>query len=788
LKLKIHFLKSLSPQFKQHSPLFRGCSNKPQHEKFWPSWGGSQNPLEQSHQRIDPPRTSFINSWRNHVKRKQTESFIQQALPVAAVTLTVAALVTACGGGGITGDSDATPITLSGTAATGAPMSGATVVVNDSTGAAVQNCTSTCTVGGDGNFSVPLKSTAKGPFVLLVTQEEGDDPQVSMIDTATSTRVNVTPITTMIAARLAPSGNPADLKSVDLNKEKITAATTEIKVMLKPLLEAAGVAESDDPLSKEFAANSTGIDKALDLLGKPTLSRDDTGKTTLEFALKTSGSDEAADAANASAKFTLSPGVVPVTPANVTAASITLPVDGIGPKIQSLIERMQACYALAPADRRPAGSTLGSQITAEVCKGIFVDNDPSKFLHNNTVVSQAGASLPAGSGGRFTGAFKGIFNNVQGIRHDLPEYRYSVKNGNTSDKTKSMEGDVVFTARWTVTDPKAGESIGQSDVSEYHARLQEGVLKLIGNQSKHDLSVNAQARREEMPGVPAFAYLATGYNINVSERRWDHDNNANTPKVSIYEQVVVTSPSGKVFTLKPIPGNNLDYLGLVNSANTTTKSATIRLNGAYLNASTPGHPSERFSNEFWGSKTEWTEAAIQSIPAQGNWKFEVTFTDAFKDEPANNVTSKTIIQFRRTINRAPTLGELQAAKWPTLPQDNLNEAKTEALQLGYWALGSNNTPEALDLEWEVPPGAWAPVQTKIYSTNWDEGAAVASTARKVTIACKGTGNHCEKANGANTGKFINSGFGYLQLTGRDSKRLQMSLNYSARKTESDLAP
>jgi hypothetical protein len=711
------------------------------------------------------------------VSRQQTELFFKQTFPVAAVTLAVAAVVTACGGGG--GGGDIKGITLTGTAATGAPMAGAKVVVKDSTGEPMQTC-APCTVEGDGNFSVSLKSTAKAPFVLLVTQEEGDDPQVSMIDTATSARVNVTPITTMIAARLAPNGNPADLKSVDLNKEKITTATTEIKVMLKPLLKAAGVADSDDPLSKEFAANSTGIDKALDMLGKPSLTKDAAGKTTLEFALKTSGSDEAADAANASAKFTLSPGVS-ATSANVTAGSMqaSLPVDGIGPKIQSLMERMQDCYALAPADRRPTGATLGSQITAEVCKGIFVDNDPSKYLHNNTVVSQAGTSLPAGTGGRFTGAFKGIFNNVQGIRHDLPEYRYTIKNGNTSDKTKPMEGDVVFTARWTVTDPKAGESIGQSDVGEYHARVQEGVLKLFGNQSKHDLSVNAQARREEMPGAAAYAYMATGYNIGISERR--------SNGVSIYEKVEVTSPSGKTFTFKPIPGNNLDYLGLVKSSG-ITKVATIRLNGAYTDAATTGlHPSERFTNEFWGSKIEWTDAAIQAIPAQGNWKFDITLTDAFVAANASSGTTKNFTQFRRTINRAPTLAELKAVKWPSVTdpvKSTLAAASTSGQ--GFVALSTASIAQALSIDgWDVPSGAWSPTYARVYGSTWDESADVKSTARKVDIACKGSGTHCDKPNGSNTGKFINTGYGYLQLTGRDSKRLQMSLNYSTRKTNTD---
>lgn len=704
---------------------------------------------------------------------------------VTAVSVAVAAIVTACGGG-----SGTTPsaITLSGTAATGAPMSGASISVQDSTG--VEVCESACTVGADGSFNVGLKTSAKGPYVLKATQPGDDEPQVSMIDTTQSTTVNISPITTLMAAKLAPSGDPLKLSAADLSAEKITQASTDIQTALKPLLDAAGVDANANPLTMAFKADSTGLDKALDVLGKPNIVRDaSTSKAQVEVEIKTGGSDSTADANATASKITLTPGTNTVaTGLSAEKMQAAMPSDGISPKITDLLTRMQDCYATAPADRRPTGATLASQITAEVCKGLFVDNDPSKYLHNNYVVSASGATLPAGSGGRFAGAFKGIFNTVQGIKHDLPEYRYTVKNGNTTDATRPMDGDVVFTARWTVTDPNAGIYLGQSDVSEYLARVQNGALKLFGNQSKHDLDIRAQARREDMPAVADYAYLATGYNIGISERRWNHDNNSATAKVSIYEQVVVTSPSGKTFTFKPIPGNNYDYLGLVRSNGTVSSGATIRLNAAYQNAATTGHPSERFTKEFWANKDDWSDEKIAAIPAQGNWKFDITLTDAFVNEPSNGVASKTFTQYRRSINRAPTVAELKTIKWPELKDPLKTTLATQATSQGYVSVSSNNVAAALSVDgWDVGTGAWSPTYVKAYGTGWDEGADVSSTARKVTIRCTGTAAHCEKASGTstNTGLFINAGYGYLQMTGRDSKRLNMSLNYSTRKTSSD---
>lgn len=710
----------------------------------------------------------------------------ERHLHLSAICMAIAAAVTACGGSN-TSPGKTEVITLSGVAATGAPMTGAIIVVKDSTNTEVQSC-EPCTVGPDGNFSIPLKTTAtKGPFVLYATQEGGSEPEVSVIDTQASTTVNVSPITTLIAARLAKDGDPAKLSSANLTGDKINQATAEVKTALKPLLDAAGVDTNANPVTMAFKADGTGLDKALDVMGKPNIIRSSDGTTQVEIEIKTSGSDSATDGDNAPAKITLTAGTAPVS-TGLTADKVhaALPADGMSMKIKDVMQRMQDCYGTAPSDRRPAGATLASQITAPVCKNLFVDNDPAKYLHNNTVVSQVGATLPAEQIGRFTGAFKGIFNTVQGIKFDLPEYRYTIKNGNTTDATKPMQGDVVFTARWTVTDPNAGIYLGQTDVGEYQARLQNGELKLFGNQSKHDLNINAQARREEMPAVSNYAYLATGYNIGISERRWNHDDNSSTAKVSIYEQVRVTSPNGKTFLFKPIPGNNYDYLGLVRPAGSISSTATIRLNGAYQNSATTGHPSERFTKEFWAAPADWADEKIAAIPAQGNWKFDITLTDAFVAANASSGTTKNFTQYRRSINRAPTLAELKGVKWPTLKDPMKSSLSSAATSQGYVGIGSNNSPATLVIDgWDVASGAWAPTYAKVYGSNWDEGADVASSARKVTIACAG-GSQCEKnASNVNTGKFINTGWGYLQFTGRDSKRLQMSLNYSTRQTAMD---
>ena len=703
----------------------------------------------------------------------------------AALTVTAAAVLTACGGGGggPVGQVGDGIITLSGTAATGAPMAGATVVVKDSAGQEVQSCVP-CTVGDAGDFKVPLKSDSTGPFILLVRQNASDEPQVSMVDTTGSASVNVSPITTLIAARLAPSGDPAKLNSGDLSASKIQTAMEEVRTALKPLLDAAGVNATDNPLSTAFTADSKGMDKALDMLGVPSIVRSADGTTaTVSVELKSGGSDTASDTA-LPIKMTLPAANAPIPVILATAAAIqaTLPEDGISPKIKNLLQRMQDCYATDPADRRSAGATLASQITADVCKAIFLGNDPTQYLSNNAVVSKTGTTLTGALGGRVSGAFNGIFTSVKGIRFDQGEYKYTVKNDNTTDPLKPMNGDVVFTARTTVTDPAAGLNLGTEDVLEFQARVQEGVLKMVGNQSRFDLSVKAFARRDDMPAVADYAYLSTGWSLGVTERRWDHDKNPSTPMVSIFEKVVITSPSGKAFTLKPIAGNNFDYLGLENSAG-VSKSASIRLNAVYQNGQTTGHPSQRFTKEFWANPSDWSDDKIAAIPAQGNWKFDITLTDAMV--AANAGQAKNITQYRRTLYRSPTLQELKAVTWPALTPEALASVTADAKKQGFVALGANNVPETLLVDgWTVPAGAWAPTGVSVFNSAWDEGVSMSPTARKVSIFCAGTGSHCEKLNSANTGKFINTSIGSVRFRGR--QLLNMVLIYSTRQTDTDV--
>ena len=185
----------------------------------------------------------------------------------AMASLILATMLTACGGSSTTSGGDTPPpttITLSGTAATGAPFAGADIRIFDKTNTEVGSGTSSA----DGSYSITLKAGATPPFVLKAARD--DLTLVSVAADNSSSTINITPITNLIAARLSTSGDPAKLAAelqanpALLDPVKVNAKVEEIVTLLKPLLDAVGA--SANPLTGKFAADGTGSDRALDSL------------------------------------------------------------------------------------------------------------------------------------------------------------------------------------------------------------------------------------------------------------------------------------------------------------------------------------------------------------------------------------------------------------------------------------------------------------------------------------------------------------------------------------------
>ena len=663
-----------------------------------------------------------------------------------AVASAIALALAACGGGGGGGSSsvsESDSFSLPGTAATGAPYpDDSSVTVTDAAGASFTGKVA----GGAGNYTVDVKKSAKAPFVVQVSAPNLPT-LVSVSAEAQPARVNVTPITHLIAATLSPSGNPEKLaeeikaSTATVNSQTLAAKKNEVREnILKDVSTALG--DDTDPISGKIDIG-TGHDLVLEAL-KIQVQPVEGGKSNVSVALK---SDRPVDLA-----FALGSGGATL-PKLSEQQGYTAPQrsdlagEGLPTQIAALLSRMTACYALPQSERIRAGGTGAADISAAACKSIFLDQDPGKYKFNGYTVSS-------------TGAFKGIFSNspvAQSIRFGMPSFEYKVKNGNTTDTTQPMDGDVVFTAGWQ-------DSKGNSGIDEYWARPNaQGQLFLTGNLSNLDITVSPRAELREFITRTGKDFYNTGYNLFV---------HAKHP----YAKVVVTSPKGGKITLVKAAG--LGYFVIAKDG-TPTGTSVLRLAGAYVDTATSGSPRSEFADLVWAGTADTPDSEIAAFPLQGTWTFEL-YTKAADSTPA--ATTK-----RRTLQRAPSLAEARKAAWPTLTAAARQQIKSESDALGFIKLGGGEpiTVATGDKDdqpaWEVPAGAWSPLRLTAFGRDpsgaqgFDDAANLRSSARTGTIFCsktETTDTHCDAQ--ARDRYAQNTQLHALHFSGRDSRRVQMN--------------
>ena len=181
--------------------------------------------------------------------------------------LAIALALFGCGGSG--GGSFTQP--LSGTAAVGAPMSGAIVTLKDASGV-----TKIVTAGADGTFTFSDINSLTAPLILKAEGLVDGVPAelYSALDTKpedVAVVTNITPITNAIITQLAlgdPAGlftAPAQLSS-KITPAALSSAVAKIQVVLDNFNSQLGVSGTSDPFKTRFSADSTGLDKMLDLV------------------------------------------------------------------------------------------------------------------------------------------------------------------------------------------------------------------------------------------------------------------------------------------------------------------------------------------------------------------------------------------------------------------------------------------------------------------------------------------------------------------------------------------
>jgi len=607
--------------------------------------------------------------------------------------------IAGCGGSGGSAAADSgsgSGGSISGTAATGAPFAGATISIMDKSG----NVVGTGASGVDGRYAVTLNAGAAGPFVLQAVRD--DQTLVSVASDANGT-INITPITNLIASRLAPSGDPAKLVGALqadpglLSGSKIAAKTDEVVALLQPVLDA--VSATANPLTGSFTADGSGMDRALDSLSIK-ITPESATTANIEVAVKQvmAEGDPPQTRQFSSASATLSP-----LPA-VTAANLVKP--GTAPLVAVLLAKMTSCYALPVADRVDTPDTNGQSATnikASACKEMFYNNDPSLFKANGRVV---------GSNANIN-AFANIFRSSgNGLNFDRGTYEFTRSNG-----------DIVIGYRST---DSAGNVNNDTFVVRPDNAAAPTKLQLIGNQYDYDGGITPYQQLRTFVNQPASDYYSTGYAVAVNNTL-DGSNNP------IFSKVIVTAPNGvDSWTLKPRAGYGT--LQLVKAAGTAQETVTgttfVRLRSEYVSAAKAGQDPAAADTPMFFASPPSTDAAITGLVQQGVWKLDYYLAAA--------PTIIAATQHYRTRARALSIGELKQRAFANLLSSDVADLVALSSATGYIAAPSTGPV----LNWMADTGALPPTSLRVWgfisgntANGFSDSLTVGSTLRTATVPC-----------------------------------------------------
>ncbi|WP_119290054.1 carboxypeptidase-like regulatory domain-containing protein [Azohydromonas sediminis] len=254
----------------------------------------------------------------------------------------------ACGSGG-GGDAPAVATTtIEGTVAVGAALPGASLSVSDAD-PTTPDVTGTADASG---FYVIDVSTQRPPLVVTARGVvNGESVRVvAVVPTAsagTDLTVNVTPLTTAIAALVAPGGDVDALASASaaaaVSAAEVDNATTLVVNTLRsnPAFDAA-LGTGFDPLTTPFVADGSGIDAVLDQV-QVEVSATGVTITNLTAAVDDSGPPPPAVL---TAQQLSDPANAPTLPASVPTADLPTPAEML-----ALARKIEDCLALPLAQR-----------------------------------------------------------------------------------------------------------------------------------------------------------------------------------------------------------------------------------------------------------------------------------------------------------------------------------------------------------------------------------------------------------------------------------------------------
>lgn len=541
-------------------------------------------------------------------------------------------------------------VTLAGVVAVGAPVANATVTVTDAGGATA----AVATADAEGRYRLsfdPARFAA--PYVVSAVGAVGEASEtlVAVHPAAASADLNLTPLSSAIAAYMSSTGDPRDLATNAADRLNITAAgVAAVELSFRQLLaanmRAVGLDESSFHLMNgRFDAR---FDRLLDAVHVEVAPR---GEIRMYSSAGTAFDDLGDSAARPAAAqvLTLARGV---PPAAADAALLPAPAPGqsmvAAEDLESIRQAGAACFALAAATR-PASSA---------CTGLARAN-----YRNN------GKDLLQEIGNWFDDA------GNDGMQFQPPEILRVL------DATAGQEKAQVRISA-TRADGEARELVTVA------GRDNTG-WGLVGNQREFDTYVNANVIERVSVNTPAASRFETGLVLFVRSN----------PAIA---SAVVTGPglpeTGITLVAKP----GCDFLAIVDPATGAPAlcNATYRLRSLLVNGS-PLVPSPSLAYLFAAR----SDAEIGAIRPLDLYKFvlqaggrTVTYWNRLRARPLTmdeigNVAYAQFTEATRTLMRTGSL--YAGGPAPTLSWTVPAKAPRPAMAMFFHRAGSDFVPVPL---------------------------------------------------------------------------------------------
>lgn len=286
----------------------------------------------------------------------KSKRVLGQGVAVMLTALAATAALVACGGGG---GGDAAPattqaLTLSGTAAVGAPVAGRSVSVKCAAG------TASVVTGGDGSYSVTIASGA-WPCMAQVTASSGTVLNTVATASGTSAIANITPATQLVVAALVHA-DPSTYflsfdgtRAADITGAGIAAAQAEMIAILS--LAGVDFSAVGDLLASAFTTTYDAVLLALN-------AKLATSGTTLSALTTTLANASTPSLVSVPANLLLQPAAANCTALRSTTYRILTPTNGAALEAQSSLMTLDAS-ALTVAR---AGGTTGTWVANGACR------------------------------------------------------------------------------------------------------------------------------------------------------------------------------------------------------------------------------------------------------------------------------------------------------------------------------------------------------------------------------------------------------------------------------------